>query len=395
MAEAKDIIEAYDNLGISKEDLGDVLLEQINSEDQDKMKAAVQNSISQGLVTTKTQKEALLGLFGSDAPKQDSRSRVGRVYGGKYKCTRVVDEEGGEGVLMKVIAGDKYGALKEFDASKPHQKSRIKDSINAQKRVPRSQNLANYLDDFVDGGRIYLLTDWKDGLTEDEILRRSVAPLSPMDVSAILRGGALGARDLHNSDVVHRDYNPTNLIIDENGIIATIDITLAKDPLNEEHYRTGTGSGVVGTLIYSSKEQLKRAKDIGSGKKDNSTDVTPRTDVYQLGLIGLKSLTGIDLFYGDKQVEIKKKIMRGVSSPKVRHLMLSRNPYRDSHSGPARKLYNVICKALKRKYRNGGEMLQDLNVVLDSYGLKQPLIDDKCRSQMRQLLRRVNYVRIN
>lgn len=95
-------------------------------------------------------------------------------------------------------------------------------------------------------------------------------------------GQCLHALDhVHSHGCVHRDLKPSNVFFSTHGVVRLGDFGLAKDLLREapqggEDERRRGGSGVVGTLSYSSPEQLSASA---------GSEVGFETDIFSLGLM--------------------------------------------------------------------------------------------------------------
>jgi len=93
----------------------------------------------------------------------------------------------------------------------------------------------------------------------------------------------------HQQGVIHRDLKPANILVDDAGNPFVLDFGVAQ--LLDEDNAAPTltqGNGLIGTLAYMSPEQL-----------DGNADT--RSDVYALGLIAHKILTGTLPYRVDNQ----------------------------------------------------------------------------------------------
>lgn len=133
-------------------------------------------------------------------------------------------------------------------------------------------------------GRMYLVTEFVDGHSlRDELMRHS----DGMPASVAVGVGAQLAQSiaaLHGHGIVHRDLNPSNLLVDKKGMLRVIDFGLA--------YALGGGEGVsrspdltmegvvVGTPLYMSPQQVLHMP------------VTEAFDVYSFGIVMYELLCG-------------------------------------------------------------------------------------------------------
>jgi tetratricopeptide (TPR) repeat protein/predicted Ser/Thr protein kinase len=128
----------------------------------------------------------------------------------------------------------------------------------------------------------------------------------PMDTKArvdIISQVGEGLAFAHSRDVIHRDIKPDNILLTEDGQATIVDFGLAR--IREAVRITKTGVAL-GTAQYMSPEQIKGAKDIDH-----------RTDIYSLGVVLYKMLTGQVPFQADSSYALMIKTLKDpVPSPR-------------------------------------------------------------------------------
>ena len=141
----------------------------------------------------------------------------------------------------------------------------------------------------------------------------------------------------HDRDIVHRDVKPSNLILDDDGVVWLADFGLAK---HSDDGLTGT-SQAPGTLRYMSPERFQ-------GKAE------PVGDVYSLGASLYEMLTLEPAFAADDPLELIEKIK--TAQPK--------SPIACNSSIPL-DLQTIVLKAMEkdpqRRYATAAAMADDLN----------------------------------
>jgi predicted ATPase/signal transduction histidine kinase/tRNA A-37 threonylcarbamoyl transferase component Bud32 len=116
------------------------------------------------------------------------------------------------------------------------------------------------------------------------LAERLARPGDRMPLAEALRI-ALGAADvvgrIHEADIVHKDVNPNNILVDDNDRVTIIDFSIATR-LAGERAVAGDVAGLEGTLAYIAPEQ--------TGRMNRSIDF--RSDYYALGATLYHLVTG-------------------------------------------------------------------------------------------------------
>jgi serine/threonine-protein kinase len=140
-----------------------------------------------------------------------------------------------------------------------------------------------------DDGILYLAMELLEGLSIADVLRRS--PIEERSAAFIAAAVASGLHAAHERGIIHRDLKPGNIFLCASGRVRLLDFGMAK--LTEGPLRTGVGM-IVGTPQYMSPEQIRQEK------------IGPRADVYGLGAVLYRMLTGKLPFQSESLHEIVK-----------------------------------------------------------------------------------------
>src|ERR1041385_8676057 len=134
-------------------------------------------------------------------------------------------------------------------------------------------------------GTTFIAMEYVDGEDLASLLRR-IGRLPVDKALDIARDLAAGLAAAHALGVIHRDLKPANVMIDGRGKARITDFGLAA--------LEGDAStrGIAGTPAYMAPEQLR------------GEPVTPRSDLYALGLIYFEMFTGRRVFEGNTLDEI-------------------------------------------------------------------------------------------
>lgn len=165
----------------------------------------------------------------------------------------------------------------------------------------------------------------------------------------------------HTRGIVHRDIKPKNIMLGKHGETLVVDWGLAipferagKFRVKEEktlvpqtnQEDSNSGREGEGTPIYMSPEQAAGKEDLG-----------PASDIYSLGIVLYRALTGEYAFRGDSPIHIRQEVIQGRYEP----------PRKLDNSIPA-PLESICLKAMelepKRRYQTATEMAEDLENYL-------------------------------
>jgi serine/threonine-protein kinase len=139
-------------------------------------------------------------------------------------------------------------------------------------------------------GTSYIAMEYVDGRTLKQLVNAE-GPLDPtraVDLTAqILRA----ARFAHRRGVIHRDFKPQNVIVDDEGRAKVTDFGIARAGASD---MTQTGS-IMGTAQYLSPEQAQ------------GHAVGARSDLYSIGIILYELLTGSVPFDAESAVTVALK----------------------------------------------------------------------------------------
>lgn len=143
----------------------------------------------------------------------------------------------------------------------------------------------------------YLVMRWLRGGSMRGLLDKSGA--LPLDrIADILDQIAAALMVAHRSHVVHRDIKPDNVLLDEDGNAYLADFGIAKNL--DDIAEGGVKSTLVGSPAYFAPEQIR------------GDNITPRTDLYSLGVMLFEMLVGTRPF---PQATTMELIMKHLNEP--------------------------------------------------------------------------------
>ena len=147
-------------------------------------------------------------------------------------------------------------------------------------------------------GTYYIAMEYLQGRTLKAIINEYGALDSDWAIemtTQILRA----ARFAHRRNVIHRDFKPHNVIVDDDGLATVTDFGIARAGASD---MTQTGS-IMGTAQYLSPEQAQ------------GHAVSEQSDLYSIGVILYEMVTGQVPFDGESAVTIALKHVSEIPTP--------------------------------------------------------------------------------
>ena len=209
-------------------------------------------------------------------------------------------------------------------------------------------------------GKLYLVMELLEGLTLEQILR-TTSRLPPERALHIAAQVLRALSHAHSKRVVHRDLKPSNLFLTEENedpdFIKVLDFGLAKYFADDESDPggptqldvTGQRQVVCGTPSYMAPEQWRGGIDA-------------RTDIYALGVILYRMLTGKLPVTGHPDYELYHKLITQPIPPLIQSC-----PDGDFSDGLERLVMTALARDPEQRYASAREMRADIQVLLGRY----------------------------
>lgn len=197
------------------------------------------------------------------------------------------------------------------------------------------------------GGELYFVMGYVDGETLATRLARE-GRLSTDETSRILAEIAEALDYAHRAGTVHRDLKPENILLEAKSARALLtDFGIARD-IGAAAALTSTGV-IVGTPHYMSPEQASGDRTIDG-----------RSDIYALGVIGYRMVSGSLPFGGTSAREVIARQIAAAPSPLP-------TTVHEEAPALAAAIGRALAKAPEDRWRTAGELATTLR-SLDAEG---------------------------
>ena len=157
---------------------------------------------------------------------------------------------------------------------------------------------------------------------------RAHGPLAEPEAIAVVEQIAQALEKAFETQMVHRDIKPGNILYNAAGVCKLTDFGIAKSSRNEETQLT-LREAVFGTPAYMSPEQATDARKVDS-----------RSDIYSLGTVFFELLSGERPYQGETPVQVLAQVITDKPPPDVR----SKPKARKVHSDTAKLIMSMMAK---------------------------------------------------
>lgn len=188
----------------------------------------------------------------------------------------------------------------------------------------------------------YLAMERLDGKSLQEMLSKN-EPLNTSVALDVMTQLCAGLHHAHQQAVFHRDVKPSNIIVDEAGLVKIIDFGLAKLASADGVQKLTQTGAAIGSLLYMSPEQCL-------GQKPDS-----RTDIYAIGAVLYHCLTGQPPFLADNGPAV---MFQQMNEP------IAATPSWNMVASPFQKVIaKCMDKAVQNRYSSAESVREDLERI--------------------------------
>jgi serine/threonine-protein kinase len=211
--------------------------------------------------------------------------------GGMAVVHAAIDEATGREVALK--------RLHKMSAQEPQALARFDREARAMARIV-SPHVVRILDAGADQEGPFLVMERLRGEMLMEYLR-SVGKLPPRSVVELGAQILAGVAAAHRAGVIHRDLTADNIhLAEDHSIVKIVDFGISRIANSDEQTLT---DGVVGTASYLSPEQIEEGP------------ITHRTDLWSVGVLLYRCLTGRYPFEAETVIPLYARILRNPPEP--------------------------------------------------------------------------------
>jgi tetratricopeptide (TPR) repeat protein len=258
--------------------------------------------------------------------------------GGQGVVYEALQTSTGRRVAIKILRTGPYGTARGS--------GRFEREVRILSRL-RHPNIVPVHDAGTIGDQPYLIMGFVEGKAIDEVVWPEHGSIP--ETLRLFAQVCDAVQVAHLNGVTHRDIKPSNILVDSAGVPFVVDFGLAKLVAEEGESEGVTQLGdFIGTPIWASPEQTETQPD----------RVDVRTDVYSLGLLLYRLLTGAMPYdTGGTQSQVFEAIRH--ASPRSPRLVRS-----DIDKDVETMVLKCLAKEPVRRYQTAGELVRDIRSYL-------------------------------
>jgi non-specific serine/threonine protein kinase/serine/threonine-protein kinase len=274
---------------------------------------------------------------------------------GHYKVIKEIGK-GGMGIVYQAVRADEvFRRIVAVKVIKPEFAMDTFIAVFQQERQILADldhpNIARIVDGgSTDSGLPFFVMDYVDGVALDKFSQAH--GLSVNQRLMLFRQVCKAAEYLHRNRVVHSDFKPSNILVGTDGIVKILDFGIARVLNQSATVRPELEKLLMGTLRYSSPEQLQ------------GQPARYASDIYSLGVVLYELLTGM-----------KPHSSENRSTEELRMVIISQDPRPPSASVKSLRgdLDAIVMKALTRDPAGRYATVTDLDTDIENFLTCRPV----------------------
>lgn len=307
------------------------------------------------------------GTFPEEEEEQGADPLLGQVVAERYRIEELIGR-GGMGVVYRVehVRINKLMAMKLLHGALAREREVVKRFKREAEAVSQLDhpNTVQVFDFGQSDGMMYLVMEYLPGRDLGQIIKED-GPVPFARAARMAAQVCASVHEAHGLGIVHRDLKPENVMVlkdrEVSDFVKVLDFGLAKlrDHGDADKSITRQGS-ILGTPYYMAPEHIR------------GENVDARSDVYAMGALIYKAITGVPPFWATTPVGVlTMHLTEDVEPPS------QRAPKRDIPPEADRIILRALQRGADDRYQGMDELRDDLLRYLASVGQESGLDDSK------------------
>lgn len=291
-----------------------------------------------------------------DAQADAATLPLGSVLAERYRITGLIGK-GGMGVVYRGehVHTERQVAIKMLLSgvtSDSHAFRRFYQEAKSASLLVHP-NIVSIMDFDVDktSNQAYLVMDYLDGDSIENIVDAS-GPMSPERFFRVFMQACRAMGFAHKHGIIHRDIKPSNLMLinraEEEDVLVVVDFGLVKmlsmSGDSAANQKLTTTNMLVGSPLYMSPEQCRGLSVIDH-----------RSDIYSLGCVMYKCLTGMLPLIGDSALDTLYKHVSATPAP-----FAETNPQVSVPPALERVVMKALSKDMEQRQQSMSQLAQEI-----------------------------------